>query len=191
MLFAATVMSHLVVGIFAVMGALVIWLASRPLRSFKRAALIGVVGGLLTAVWTLPLVATIGYTTDMRYAALTQYSDYLFPSYLFGFQDAWPWHWGATFLIASALIGGIIGKRISTAVLVAIAACCGLAFRFWESLQSTTVWNLRLLPFWYLCIFLLMAVGLAELIRGAAWVVRWFAAREGVATPRRRRSAAQ
>lgn len=183
-LFAATVMSHLVVAIFAVMGALVIWLASRPLRSFKWAALIGVVGGLLTAVWTLPLITTIGYTTDMRYAALTQYSDYLFPSYIFGVQSAWPWQWGATLLIACALIGGIIAQRISTVILVTLAALCGLAFRFWESLQSTTVWNLRLLPFWYICIFLLMAVGLAEVIRGAAWVVRWFAAREGVATPR-------
>ena len=40
-LFAAVVMSHLVVGMFAVIGALVVWLARRPNRTFPTAAAIG------------------------------------------------------------------------------------------------------------------------------------------------------
>src|SRR5262249_57352298 len=67
LLLAATTMSHLVVAVFAVYGALVIWLVRRPWRSFTRGAAIFVVGGLLTAVWSLPLAASLKYTTDMRY----------------------------------------------------------------------------------------------------------------------------
>lgn len=169
-LLALVIMSHLVVAIFAVVGALVVWLAAGPIRSLRRAAAIAAVGGLLTAVWTVPLVSVIGYTTDMRYTPITQYSEYLFPSYLFGFGGLWPWQWGATVLIGAAIIGGIAARRPSTFIVVAITALCGLLFRFWEDIQATTAWNLRFLPFWYVGIFLLMGLGIAELIRGAAWL---------------------
>ena len=168
---AATVMSHLVVGIFLAMGALVIWLGSRPMKALGRAVAIGGVGVALSAVWLFPLLATLGYTTDMRYGAITQYNDYLFPSNLFGVHGGAPWEWGAYALIAIAAFGAIIEKQRSTFQLVMLASLAGLAFRSWERIQSTTVWNLRLLPFWYLCVFLLMATGVAELLRGAAWLV--------------------
>jgi len=38
--------------------------------------------------------------------------------------------------------------------------------------QATPAWNLRVLPFWYLCVFLMMGLGVAELVRGAAWLAR-------------------
>jgi len=178
-LLAATVMSHLVVAIFAVIGALVVCLASRPNRTIGRAAAIGAVAVLLTAVWVLPLLSVLGYTTDMRYTPITAYSDYLFPDYLFDLQSLWPWDWGATVLIGVALIGGIVGRRSSTFVVLAITALSGLVFRFWEDIQTTTAWNLRFLPLWYLGIFLLMGLGGAEVIRAGAWAARR-AAREWV-----------
>jgi len=182
-LLALVIMSHLVVAIFAVVGALVVWLAAGPLRSLGRAAAIAVVGGLLTAVWTVPLLSVLGYTTDMRYTPITQYSDYLFPSYLFGLNGIWPWQWGATVLIGAAIIGGIVGRRPSTFVVVAITSLAGLMFRFWEDVQATPAWNLRFLPFWYLGLFLLMGLGIAELIRGAAWLARRAAEREEAPMP--------
>jgi hypothetical protein len=182
-LLALVIMSHLVVAIFAVVGALVVWLAAGPLRSLGRAAAIAVVGGLLTAVWTLPLLSVLGYTTDMRYTPITEYSDYLFPNYLFGLTGLWPWQWGATVLIGAAIIGGIVGRRPSTFVVVAITALSGLMFRFWEDIQATPAWNLRFLPFWYLGLFLLMGLGFAELIRGVAWLARRAAEREESRTP--------
>lgn len=167
LLFAATVTSHLVVGVFAVLGALVIWAANGPLRNLGRAAAVGVVGGLLTAVWTLPLVATLGYTTDMRYEPITHYSAYLFPSYLFEPESWKPWEWGGYALVGIALLAAVIRLRRSTFVLVAMTGLAALGFRFWADVNVTTVWNLRMLPFWYLGVFLLGAVGLAELVRGA------------------------
>jgi len=171
-LLAVTVMSHLVVAVFAIVGALIIWLASRPWSSLRRAAAIGVVGTLLTAIWTFPLVSVLQYTTDMRYTPITQYSDYLFPRYLFDFDSIAPWRWGATLLIAVAVVGGLINRRAPTFVVVALTASGGLLFRFWEDIQATPAWNLRFLPFWYLGVFLLMGLGVAELVRGSAWLAR-------------------
>jgi hypothetical protein len=58
----------------------------------------------------------------------------------------------------------------------ALAAVMGLAFRFWEPasravLGGTPVWNLRMLPFWYVGLVLVAALGAAEIVRGAAWLV--------------------
>src|SRR5581483_10851316 len=44
----------------------------------------------------------------------------------------------------------------------------------WEEVQTTTVWNLRLIPFWYLSVYLLMGLGAAEVVRGVGWLARWF-----------------
>ncbi len=196
LLLALTVMSHLVVAIFAVVGALVVWLGSRPIKNLRPAAAIGVVGALLTAVWTFPLLATLEYTTDMRYTpiacpphppagmectAAQNPVSYLFPTYVFGLNGAapwdwvngWePWEWGGAVLIAAALIGMVVGRRRSTAMVLTLTAICGLLFRFWEDIQATPAWNLRFLPFWYLGVFLLMALGAVEIIRALAWGAR-------------------
>jgi hypothetical protein len=121
----------------------------------------------------------------MRYAAIKEYSDYLFAGYLWDFHSVLPWEWGAYVLTTIAIVAAIARRgrnATATAVLVTLTAFCGLAFRFWSDLQSTTVWNLRLLPFWYLCVFLLMGLGVAETIRGAGWVARWWAHRERTLT---------
>ncbi len=205
LLLAATVTSHLIVAIFAALGALAVWLAYRPWRNLRRALAIGAVGALLTAVWVLPLVTTIGYTTDMRYDAIacTDSRDpevptcddrkdldpmsYLFPESLWGADGAapwewvggwWPWEWGAASLTTIAVIGAVVrgGKRAQAiGVLVFLSIASAFLFRYWEEIQSTTVWNLRLVPFFYVSVYLLMGLGVAELIRGGGWVARRFA----------------
>ena len=170
-LLAATVMSHLVVGMFAVVGALVVWLARRPVRTFPFLAAIGGVGALLTAVWTLPLLSTLGYTSDMGYEPIREFGLYMFPWYPAYVLWIVP-------LVVAALVGGVLARRRVTIELAALTVIMGLAFRFWEGLtdlvNSTPVWNLRLLPFWYLGLLLLAMLGAAELIRGAGGLVaRW------------------
>jgi uncharacterized membrane protein len=109
-LFAATITSHLVVAIFIAVGGVVVWLAHRPIRNLGRAGAIALVGALLTAVWSLPLIATLGYTTDMRYEAIgvcrsvscagvQSFSDYLFPGYLWDVNGVLPWMWGGYVLV--------------------------------------------------------------------------------------------
>ncbi len=178
-LLAATLMSHLVVGVFALYAAIVIWLIRGPLRTATRAAAIMVVGGLLTAVWTLPLAATLKYTTDMRYepvnltvlasGATTSYFDWLFISE----------HWYLFPLVIVAIVGGIVYRRRATLDVIAIGVAAGLAFYGWEGLRDVfgkaPAWNLRLLPFWFVMLYIGAALGAAEIVRLAARFIAWVA----------------
>ena len=159
---ALVVGSHLVVAVFALVGALVVWLSRHPIRNLWPVVGIGTVAGLLTAAWSLPLVAALGSTTDMRYEPITSYVEYLFPGYL---------AWMLPFVLV-ALVAGALERRRATAVIASLTVVMGLVFRFWEDVSFAPVWNLRMLPFWYLGLFLLTAVGAAELVRGAALLVR-------------------
>jgi hypothetical protein len=75
---------------------------------------------------------------------------------------------------------GIWYRRRSTLTIGAIAVATGLCFYNWEGLRAllgkAPAWNLRLLPFWFLMVYLLAAVGVAEIVRllafGVSWVVR-------------------
>jgi hypothetical protein len=168
-LFALAVMSHVIVGLFAVVGALVILVVGctdrrvRVSSTLGRGAAIAAVAALLTAFWTLPLVATFGYTANMRYQKLTQYIDYLK-------VDEFLW----VYLLALVgLVLGIVFRDRATWIVAAIAGIFALVFRLWPELHA---WNLRFLPFWYLGVFLLAAVGAAEIVRrlssefGRLWV---------------------
>jgi hypothetical protein len=180
LLLAMTVTSHLMVGVFAIVAGVIVWLFHHPWRNLGRTAAIGVVSALLTAVWALPLLATLAYSTDMRYSPIGEcasnpcnlagqhYADYLFPSNLFDPQGWLPYRWGAYLLIGILIVVAIALARRGTLTLLTIALVSGLMFRFWTSL-GTKVWNLRALPFWYLSIFLLIGVAVAELIWLAAW----------------------
>src|SRR6478735_1845816 len=168
-LLAATVMSHVVVGLFAVVGALVIMVVACTDRfvvvrhTLGRGAAIGGVAALLTAFWTVPLVATFGYTANMRYEKLTSYVAYLY-------VDEFLWVY---LLAAVGLVLGIVFRDRATVIVASIAVIFALVFRLWPELHA---WNLRFLPFWYLGIFLLAAIGAAEIVRrlssefGRLWV---------------------
>jgi hypothetical protein len=169
-LLALTVTSHLVVAIFAVFAGIVLWLIRRPVPNFTRAAAISAVGVLLTAFWLVPLAVNLGNTTDMRYEPINHYLDWMFLS------ENW-------FLYPLALVAvgaGIYYRRRATLDLAAVTVATGLVFYNWEGLRSllgkAPAWNLRLLPFWYLMLFLLAGLGAAELVRllasGATWVIR-------------------
>ena len=124
LLLALTVTSHLMVGVFAVVAGLIVWLFHHPWRNFGRTVAIGVVGALLTAVWALPLLATYAFTTDMRYSPIGEcatgttcnldgqhYVDYLFPSNLFDPHGWQPYRWGAYILIGILIVVAVAVAR--------------------------------------------------------------------------------
>ncbi len=160
LLLAAVVLSHLVVGIFAAVGAVVIWLFYRPGRTAFVALAIGVVGTLLTAFWSFPLVASFGYTSNMRYEKLTEYVTYLFPTYF----------WWVFLLALIGLVGAGLRRDRGPFVILTIAAVFAVVFRVWPEAHA---WNLRFLPFWYLGLFVLAGIGAAEIAYTARRVVDW------------------
>ena len=169
LLLAATVLSHVIVGMFVAVAALVIVVMAltyrfRPWRwSLGRAAAIGGVAMLLTAFWSVPLITTFGYTANMRYTKITDYLGYLI-------VDEFLW----AYLLGLVGLGFAIAFRERGALTIAaLVAIFATVFRFWPELHA---WNLRFLPFFYLGVFLLAAVGAAEIIRrlsgefGRLWV---------------------
>ncbi|HXY92250.1 MAG TPA: 6-pyruvoyl-tetrahydropterin synthase-related protein [Acidimicrobiia bacterium] len=181
---AATISSHLVVGVFAFYGALVIWAFRHPLRNAGRAIAIGVVGVALTALWLVPLAATLGYTTDMRYEPIGTgtTNPWLLGRLGIHLPTSFDWMFLSEmwflFLFALVAIGaGIAYRRRATLQLCVITLLAGATFCGWELLRDifgkAPAWNLRLLPFWYLLLYLLAAVGAAELARWAAHFVAW------------------
>jgi 6-pyruvoyl-tetrahydropterin synthase related domain len=167
-LLAATVLSHLIVALFVVVASAIVWALHRPLRNATVAVAIGGVAALLSAVWAIPLVATLAYTTDTRYEPVEEYVTYLFPFDYLGW---------AFVLALVAVVAAALEMRRSTLILLLMTATGGLFFRLWEEWGQTPAWNLRFLPFWYLGVYLLAAVGAAELVRGAATLAARYLAR--------------
>lgn len=126
------------------------------------------VGGLLSAFWVLPFFAQRGYLNDMGWEKKVGEA---IPNYLFTraeldpqLVDSPPITWVLVLAAAAAVIGLVAKNRLAI-VLTTSAVVSGLAF--WL-VPEGRLWNARLLPFYYLSLLLLVAVGLAEASRAVA-----------------------
>ncbi len=219
-LLALTILSHFVVGMFAVVGA-VIYVAVRLLGSSREprariaggslllgvavaaltvnavvcallaipiavacgiyvwghrrsyavlAAAIVTVGGMLAAVWWIPLLVRLPYATNMGYEKIVDNpatkGNELVEAYLFP-----PFYWWLFALALVAILVGIVYARRTTFVIVALTITFGVIFWRWP---QGSVWNLRFLPFWLLGVFLIAGIGAGELCRAPAAVLRWW-----------------
>ena len=161
-LLASVVLSHIVVGVFAAAGGVMVWLVHRASRTWRVAVAIGSAGAALAAVWWIPLLANQAYTTNMRYEKVTQYRDWLFTGI-----PIW-----MALLIGAAIVAAGWWRRRTTLVLLVLAVAFGLLFWKWPEHH---VWNTRFLPLYLLCLTLLAAMGAVELARVASYVARWVA----------------
>jgi hypothetical protein len=108
------------------------------------------VGGLLTAWWALPFRERFPYVTDMGYQRITTYMTTLFPT-----GDTW------LFVLAGVGAALCIARRRRTGELFAVLAVLAvIAFRF---MGQSILWNARVLPFWFLMLYLLGGLAVAEL----------------------------
>lgn len=161
-LLAAAVTSHVVVALFAAFAGIVLWLFLKPGRTWRIAAPVGTVALLLSAVWVVPLLATNAFTSSMRYekkpVAPAGEGNWLF---------RFPW-WVWVFLVA-AIVGAGFWRRRFTWMFVLWAAVFGVAYWVWP--QDLAIWNTRFIPFYFLAIAFLAALGAAELVRVAGYLV--------------------
>jgi hypothetical protein len=165
-MFAGTFASHIDPTLFATMGGIVlaVMYAARNhdwLGALRWAVPTGLVGGLVTAWWSWPFFVrqvVDGLVTNMGYTRNTSYMSSLFPS-----SDTW--------LVVIAGMGAVLcisrRRRIGELFFV-IAVLSALAFRF---MPQSILWNNRVLPFWFLSLYVLAALGIAELYALAA--ERW------------------
>jgi hypothetical protein len=149
-LLACAALCHVLTAVFAVVGAIVLTLMRLDRRRLRWSLPVLVVGVLLTAFWSLAFELRLPYATDMGYQKITQYISNLFPA-----AEWW--------LYGLALVGAIfsITRRRGTGIFLTIMAvlCVGL-FRF---APQARLWNARVLPFWWLCLYLLAGLALCEI----------------------------
>ncbi len=170
LLLALTVLTHIIAGVFAVVGGVVVWLARRPLRTFPVVVAIGGVAFLLAAIWVVPMVGRLAYATDMGWGKVTEIRENLLHEDL---------RW-AVVLAGVGLVVGAAYLRRATLELTALAATFAAMFWLWP---EGRLWNARLLPFYYLPLLFLAAIGVAEVVNLVRRVVEspravtWAAAR--------------
>ncbi len=176
-LYAVTLLCHLIPAMFAAAGA-VVWLLldadvrravadrvrSRPaarrwLRRFGWTAAVGLLGVGLSAWWLVPFAAEQSYTTSMGYTKVYGYADLFFPG-------------SARWLLAADLVAvaAMVVRRNRVALFLAVMAALSAATVVLD--PPGKLYNVRFLPLWFLCLYLLAGYGVAEVVSGVARAVR-------------------
>ena len=176
LLLAATLLCHLITFLFAVVG-MGVWLVLDPdlLRPFRVGArgtvaalrrwghrlwwlvVAGAIGVGLTAWWLVPFVVDQPYTTTMGWQNIDGFPHLLFPG-----SSRWVW--------IAALVGlaATVWRRNRVGLFIAVMGGLSAAVVCLDPQGS--LYNVRVLPFWFLCLYLMGGIAVAELVSGVA---RW------------------
>ncbi len=155
LLFALTLLCHVIPGLFAGAAAVIITVARWQRRGIRTLVVIGVLGALVAAFWLVPFTAYLSYSSSMNFNRVGDVYAQLFPV---NGEQAVQW-------IAVAGLGVAIWRRHRLALALAGMAAASVAAFCW--LPSGLVYNGRWLPFWYLATALLAAYAVGELGRTA------------------------
>ena len=172
-LLAATLLCHLLPTFFAIAGALILWLLRPRRRRLATALLVGGVGIALTAFWLVPFALRHGYSNDMGWERTTAYAKGLFPFLCnshkadvnvncptFSVVHPYTVHLKVVVALAAAgVLGGLVLRRRTTLLIGGLGVTFAAAFRW---MPQGALWNARMLPFWYLCLYLAAAACVAE-----------------------------
>jgi hypothetical protein len=141
----------------AVPALAVVALVATEWRRSWHALVIGIIGGALSAFWTVPFVARRAYLNDMGWERLTSVREHLFFTDEISGDGA---HHSITWLLVLAGVGAVVGlarwyRPALTWTVIAFTMAMG--FVHWPQHR---LWNARILPFWYLAVYVLAAIGL-------------------------------
>jgi hypothetical protein len=173
LLLAGTLFSHLLPTFFAIAGAVIVWLLQPGRRRLWRGLAIGLAGLAVSAWWLVPFAVRLGYSNDMGWERSTAFMKGLFPFLCnthkadasincptYSVTHAYTVHLEVVVALAAAgLIGGLILRRRTTLLVTGLGLVFAAAFRY---MPQGTLWNARMLPFWYLSLYLAAATCVAE-----------------------------
>jgi len=152
-LLALTGLSHLLPTIFAVVGTLILLLL-RPGRS--RVKFLGgilAVGAAIAAFWSLPFLIRLPYVNDMGWERLTEYSKNLF---------RWDNPNSLRLVVMLALAGVVVSVLFRRRTGLFLFGMATVAAAVFVMAPQGRLWNARVLPFWYLSLYLLAGVAVTE-----------------------------
>ncbi|HEX3839760.1 MAG TPA: hypothetical protein VHU85_03105 [Acidimicrobiales bacterium] len=174
-LLAATVLCHVIPAIFAVIGAGVWLILDADLRRSFQGGLrgmvarrrwsrrllwlvvVGVIGLGLAAWWLVPFAFQGAYSTNMGWLNIDGFPHLLFPA-----SSRW--------IQAAALVGLVatLIRRNRVGMFLAIMGAISAGVVCLD--PQGKLYNVRFLPFWFLCLYLLGGIAVAETVSAAA---RW------------------
>jgi hypothetical protein len=174
-LLAATLLCHLITFMFAVAG-LGVWLVldadlrrsfgagvrgmvarRRWSRRVLWALVAGAIGVGLTAWWLVPFVVDQPYATNMGWTNIGDFPHLLFPG-----SSRWVWIAALVGLAATVVRRNRVGLFVAVMGGVSAAVVC--------LDPQSSLYNVRFLPLWFLCLYLMGGIAVAELVSAAA---RW------------------
>ncbi|MGD9755877.1 MAG: hypothetical protein AB7W59_33200, partial [Acidimicrobiia bacterium] len=118
---------------------------------------VGIIGAMVTGFWSLPFVKNHAYFNDMGWERIQTYGDHL------GAAKMLTTVWYAVFaLCLIAVVLSIVERVLIGGFLASLALTMGILFSAWP---ATQMWNARFLPFYYLSLYLLAAVGLSLFVK--------------------------
>lgn len=170
-------------------------------KQLRDSLIIGAIGAALAAFWLLPFKANLAYTNNMGWEPKNKFVANLFPFWPSGWP--WKHHKISpnttppvapkapvtSAVIAVAFLFALVAFGCAMVALVrwmrgrqptaverfslafgSVAVISGVLF---TKLGYFRLWNARVLPFWFLAIYLLAAVGFAQVGKSLATTVRW------------------
>jgi hypothetical protein len=144
-------------------------------RLLRWGVVVGPVGFLLTLFWFLPFYGNSTFMNDMGWEKYTLYSDYLLadPSLDSG---GMPYR-NLVFALAGLGILLALIHRVRLGYFLALTVMAfAWIFRYFPQYR---LWNARLLPFYYLALYLLAGLALALVVRSVAIALQeWWQRRE-------------
>jgi phosphomannomutase len=145
-------LSHILPLFFALAGAAVMivmsLITSRDWRRLRWGIPVYVTGGLLISFWALPFVWRLPYATNMGYQKLTTYAGSL------THKDG--------VLIGLAVAGFVLSCIRFNRIGVWLGIMAGLSAVAFVVAPPARLWNARVLPFWFLCLYLLVGMLVLE-----------------------------
>ncbi len=176
-LLAATLLCHLIPALFAAVGAVVLLLLDADLpraigRSRRAVAaghrwggrvlwsvVAGVVGLGLCAWWLVPFGLGQAFTTNMGYTKVFGYPHLLFPG---------SFRW--VLLLDAVGVVAMVARRSRIALFLLIMAALAAAAVILD--PASKLYNVRILPFWFLCLYLLAGFAVAEVVAAVSRLAR-------------------
>jgi hypothetical protein len=172
-LLAMVALCHPIPLFFALAGTVVWFLLQPAVPRLKYLATVLPVGGLLSAFWMVPFYLRHGYMNDMGWEKKTDYANFLFSRDELDPQliDSPSIRWVLALAAVGALMAvvyAITERRRGAVFWVAMAVVAGVGFVL---APQGRLWNARLLPFYYLSLYVLAAIGVGYVGRTIATLV--------------------
>ncbi len=172
-LLALSGLSHLFPAFFALAATAALFAVRPGRRAFRWLMVTGPVAFLLAAFWLVPFFMNRAYLNDMGWGKERRFVQALWSrSGSFGDQTFLANSPTLQLFVILAVIGAVISgvRRIRFGMAMSMVAMMFAAA--FVILPEGRLWNVRIVPFYYLAVYLMAGLAIAEMARGAAGFLR-------------------